>query len=142
MSSTISAEDDAPCRGGNSPAEVVAASGLPLELGNLVLGVTGKCKLWKRERTEVARELCSHFREGLETGATADSLASAFGEPERTAALITRSRKRLRPLWWRAGRQGHPARLPSGLHSLQPHSGRMAQTVRSGGSIGETVYLP
>lgn len=106
MSSTISAEDDAPCRGGNSPAEVVAASGLPLELGNLVLGVTGKCKLWKRERTEVARELCSHFREGLETGATADSLASAFGEPERTAALITRSRKRLRPLWWRAGRQG------------------------------------
>jgi hypothetical protein len=106
MSSTLSAEDDAPRRRGGSPAEVVAASGLPIELGNLVLGVTAKCKLWQRERTEVARELCSHFRDGLEAGATPDALASAFGEPERTAALITRSRKRLRPLWWRAARQG------------------------------------
>lgn len=106
MSTTLSAEDDTPRRGRGSPAEVVAASGLPPELGNLVLGVTGKCRLWQRERTDVARELCSHFREGLEAGATPDTLASAFGEPERTAALITRSRKRLRPLWWRAARQG------------------------------------
>lgn len=105
MTSTLSAEDDAPRRRGGSPAEVVAASGLPSELGALVLAVTGKCKLWKRERTEVARELCSHFREGLEAGATAQALAGAFGEPDRTAALITRSRKRLRPLWWRAARQ-------------------------------------
>lgn len=101
MNTTASAASESPRGKGHSPAEIVARSGLPPQLGELVLAVTGKCRLWKSERTDVARELCAHFRDGLEAGATPDSLAASFGDPRRTAKLITVSRKRLRPLWWR-----------------------------------------
>jgi hypothetical protein len=91
-------------RPGDSPAAVVQASELPGALASLVLGVTGKCRLWNRERVEVARELCAHFRDGLEAGAAPHALAESFGDPRRAARLITKARKRLRPWWWHATR--------------------------------------
>jgi len=100
------ASGDAPHRNTlTSPTAVVAAASLPPKLAALVLGVTGKCRLWKRERTDVARELCAHFGDGLEAGASATELAESFGDPTDSARLITRARKRLRPLWWRALRR-------------------------------------
>ncbi len=81
---------------------VVAASGLPDELGALVLGVVRGCRLWKGERAEVARELCAHFRDGLESGVAAAELAGAFGDPAVAAKLISATRRKLRPRWWRA----------------------------------------
>ncbi|HYD01731.1 MAG TPA: hypothetical protein VEB22_10940, partial [Phycisphaerales bacterium] len=86
---------------GRSPAAVVSGSGLPEALGAAVLAVTGKTRLWPWERAEVARELCAHFLDGLEAGATPRQLLEMFGDPGRTARLITRARKRNRPLAWR-----------------------------------------
>ena len=85
-----------------SAAAVVAASGLPTELGQRVLDVTGKCRLWNRERVAVAEELAGHFSDGLEAGATPAELLSGFGETKSSAKLITRAMKRKRPLWWKA----------------------------------------
>lgn len=83
-------------RGRSSPAEIVARSGLPAELQNAVLAVTGKLRLTARERTDVARELCAHFRDGLETGETPADMLVNFGDPETTARLIRRAKKRQR----------------------------------------------
>lgn len=102
---TTSAAADSPRpRAATSPAAVVQGSGLPSQLGALVLAVTGKCRLWNTERTEVARELCAHFLDGLESGATPADLSASFGDPRHAAKLITVSRRRLRPLWWRTSR--------------------------------------
>lgn len=101
---TTSAPGESPRRGTQSPTAIVASAGLPEELGNLVLRVTALCRLWKRERADVARELCAHFQDGLESGASAHELAAAFGDPATAASLITPAKKRLRPAWWRAGR--------------------------------------
>ncbi len=90
---------------GRSPTEVVRSSGLPGPLAELVLAVTGKTRLWNRERVSVARELCGHFLDGLDAGATAEELKASFGDPRRTARLITRAKKRNRPWAWRAFRK-------------------------------------
>lgn len=90
---------------GKTPAEVVKsalAAGLPAELGSAVLAVTGKTKLWNRERTDVARELCGHFFDGLEDGDMPSELLRSFGDPKRSARLITRAKRRNRPWAWRA----------------------------------------
>ncbi len=91
-------------RRATTAAAVIRDSELPERLGALVLAVTGKCRLWASERADIARELCAHFRDGLEAGASSDDLAATFGDPARAAKLITAARKRLRPLWWRASR--------------------------------------
>lgn len=88
----------------SSAAAVVHESGLPIELASIILAVTGKCRLWNAERTDVARELCAHFRDGLEAGVSASDLAASFGDPIRAARLITGARRKLRPRWWRAMR--------------------------------------
>lgn len=93
---------------GNTPAAVVqaaVASGLPGELGAAVLAVTGKTRLWNSERTEIARELCGHFFDGLEHGTPPQDLLSGFGEPAGVAKLITRAKKRNRPWAWHALRR-------------------------------------
>jgi hypothetical protein len=104
MSSAVtSAAADAPRpRKGRSPADIVHASGLPAPLAEQVLAVTGKCRLWPSERGEVARELCAHFLDGLDAGATPEDLAANFGDPAGAAALITTARRRMRPRWWQA----------------------------------------
>lgn len=104
MSATTapSPADDAPRTAARTPADVVARAGLPAELGELVLAVTGKLRLWPRERIDVARELCAHFADGLAEGRTASELASDFGQPKDAARLITRAKKRTRPWWYRS----------------------------------------
>ncbi|MFT3685903.1 MAG: hypothetical protein QM783_13445 [Phycisphaerales bacterium] len=90
---------------GRTPSEVVGAAqmrGLPMNLANAVLSVTGKTRLWNRERVDVARELCGHFFDGLEEGAMPSELLASFGDPRRAAKLITRAKKRNRPRAWRA----------------------------------------
>lgn len=107
MSTTTAtaAAGDSPRRKGATTAQgVVQESGLPARLGELVLSVTGKCRLWHGERTEVARELAAHFADGLEAGAGVEELAESFGDPRQAAKLITSTRKKLRPLWWRTSR--------------------------------------
>lgn len=102
---TAAAAGDSPRRGRpTSAASVVQQSGLPGPLGELVLSVTGQCRLWGSERTDVARELCAHFLDGLESGASPTELAASFGDPRHVARLITATRKKLRPMWWRASR--------------------------------------
>ncbi|MBX3358591.1 MAG: hypothetical protein KF745_09185 [Phycisphaeraceae bacterium] len=99
------AADDAQRRpADNSAAAIVHASTLPAPLADLVLAVTAACRLWNTERAEVARELCAHFLDGIDAGASPADLASTFGDPRRAARLITAARKRLRPLWWRTSR--------------------------------------
>lgn len=101
---TTAAAPDEPRRRAGPPAVVVQRSGLPRELADLVLAVTGQCRLWPWERTDVARELCAHFLDGLEGGAGAGALADTFGNPRAAARLITAAKKRRRPAWWRAAR--------------------------------------
>jgi len=83
-------------RGTDEPAA------LPAELSSLVESVVVRTKLWRRERAEVRRELVAHFADGLESGASASELRENFGDPKAAAKLIRRSKKRNRPLWWRA----------------------------------------
>jgi hypothetical protein len=103
-SAATSPADSPRPRAATSPAAVVHGSGLPSALGALVLAVTGNCRLWNSERTEVARELCAHFRDGLDAGATPGELSASFGDPRHAAKLITITRRKLRPLWWRTSR--------------------------------------
>ncbi len=91
-------------RAHGSAEQLVRESGLPAELQLVVLGVVGRCRLWRHERVEVARELCGHFLDGLESGAGALALAEGFGDAAVAARLISASRKRMRPAWWRAWR--------------------------------------
>ena len=87
---------------GSSPAEITRNAALPARLTSLVLAVTGKRGFWKHERTEIARELCGHFLDGLDAGRTPDQLAASFGEPAQTARLMLRAKRRNRPFAWRA----------------------------------------
>ena len=85
-----------------TPAEVIAAAALPEGLADLAMRVIRKSGLWQSERVDVARELVSHFRDGLESGASPQDLAASFGDPAHAAPLIRRAKKRCRPLPWRA----------------------------------------
>lgn len=80
------------------------ASGLAEPLASLVLRTVRRTRLWRRERVDVARELCAHFLDGLEAGQTPESLATGFGDPKSVARLIARSRRRQRPWMARAFR--------------------------------------
>lgn len=87
-----------------SPEAVVDAAGLPPSLAGVVLETTRRCRLWKYERVDVARELCAHMVDALASGSSEEVIIKEFGNPAETAALITRAKKRLRPLWWRTWR--------------------------------------
>lgn len=84
-----------------SAESIAAAVGLPAELASLVVAVAKGSRLWRSERADVARELCAHFLDGLESGASAGELRERFGDPKRAAKLIRAAKRRLRPLWWR-----------------------------------------
>lgn len=101
---TASPGGETPRRSRASAASIVADSGLPEPLGQRLLEVTGKLRLWKRERIDVAHELVSHFAEGLAKGQTAEQLLTDFGDPTHTARLISRAKRRSRPVWWKLTR--------------------------------------
>ncbi|MEQ9453356.1 MAG: hypothetical protein RLN76_02025 [Phycisphaeraceae bacterium] len=67
---------------------------LPEPCRGMVLEVTRRTRLWRRERYEVAGELIAHFGDGLEAGATAETLVERFGDVRQTARLIRRAKVR------------------------------------------------
>lgn len=77
-------------------------AGLPQRLERIVHYVTGRTRLGRMERAEVARELIAHFQDGLDAGATAEQMATSFGDPAQVARLIRRAKRRARPLLWRS----------------------------------------
>lgn len=80
----------------------IESSPLPRELRRLVLETVLRIRLWRGERRDVAEELIAHFLDGLSAGRRPGHLASEFGDPESAAVLITRARRRMRPLAWHA----------------------------------------
>lgn len=84
----------------------IAAANLPLPLSKLIYSVCRRTRLWRGEKSDVARELIAHFSDGLAAGRAADELAKDFGPVEQSARLIRRAKLRNRPLWWRSCRFG------------------------------------
>ncbi|MBX3396276.1 MAG: hypothetical protein KF841_13010 [Phycisphaerae bacterium] len=87
-------------------AENVAGSALPSALADLIERVVRGTRLWRSEKRDVRAELESHFREGLEElaseghseDAAVQILCDRFGNPDLTAKLIRRGKKRGRPM--------------------------------------------
>ncbi|MEM1329172.1 MAG: hypothetical protein AAGG07_01290 [Planctomycetota bacterium] len=71
---------------------------LPRPAEDLVRTVARKTRLLRVERADVARELASHFHEGLHSGASPEELVQSFGDPRAAATLIRRAKRRARPL--------------------------------------------
>jgi hypothetical protein len=75
---------------------VVSASGLSERVSNEVATVVRRTRLWRREKADVARELCEHFADGLAAGRSENELIGAFGDRLAAAKLIRRAKKRQR----------------------------------------------
>ncbi len=88
-------------RRGRALRGVVEGAELPGAVAELVVRVTRRTRLWRSEQRDVARELASHFREGLDAGTTEAELIAAFGEERRAARLIRRAKQRGRPAAWK-----------------------------------------
>lgn len=76
---------------------IVARAGLPPELAAVVERTARRTRLNREEKAEVVRDLVEHFREGLEHGASTESLLRDFGDPNAAAVLIRRSMLRKSP---------------------------------------------
>ncbi|MDX1566029.1 MAG: hypothetical protein R3236_11510, partial [Phycisphaeraceae bacterium] len=76
-------------------------SGLPDSIQSLVLDVTRASRLWRRERADLAVELCAHFGDGLEAGRNAEQLIADFGNLKTAVRLMRRGKMRCRPLPWK-----------------------------------------
>ncbi|MCH8824542.1 MAG: hypothetical protein IH984_13660 [Planctomycetes bacterium] len=86
--------------------KLIEESELPTELSGLVRDIVQRTHLWRGEKADVAAELISHFRDGLEFGRTSEDLARLFGDAKQAARLIRRARKRQRRLPWRIVHRG------------------------------------
>jgi hypothetical protein len=71
--------------------QIIDASAVPEESKAIVRAIVGQTRLRRSERAELARELCSHFEEGIAAGAEPGVLAMEFGDPKRAAKLIRRA---------------------------------------------------
>lgn len=83
-------------------SEVVGEAGLPRTLGDIVLRVARKTRLWQDEQIDIAHELIAHFTDGLAHGRSADELITEFGDLKQTVKLMRRAKLRNRPFLWRA----------------------------------------
>ena len=70
----------------------IAAANLPLPISRLIYTVSRRTRLWRGEKSDVARELIAHFSDGLAAGRAADELAKDFGPVEQSARLIRRAK--------------------------------------------------
>jgi hypothetical protein len=86
------------------PAAIIAAADLPAVVSDLVARVVRRTRLWRRERADVAAELCSHFAEGLAAGRSGSELIEAFGDPIVAARLIREAKRRQRSWLWHVSR--------------------------------------
>lgn len=82
--------------------QLIARSGIPVELAAIVRQVARRTRLWRAEKAEVAEELIAHFRDSIDRGARPDEVARNFGDSNLAARLIRRARRRGRPLPIRA----------------------------------------
>jgi hypothetical protein len=82
----------------------IACAALPPPVGDLVLAVVKRTRLWRLEKAEVCEELIAHFADGLDADASAEQLIESFGDARAAARLIRRAKKRQRPLTWQAAR--------------------------------------
>src|SRR4029079_7883329 len=73
---------------------------LPPELAAAVHQVVSRSRLWRSEKIDVASELIAHFQDGLEAGRTPAELLSSFGDPQASAQLIRRAKRRGRAGVW------------------------------------------
>jgi hypothetical protein len=71
--------------------QIIDASAIPEASKTIVRAIVGQTRLRRSERAELARELCSHFEEGIAAGAEPNVLAMEFGDPKRAAKLIRRA---------------------------------------------------
>lgn len=81
--------------------ELVLMDDLPSEVSTILHDVVRRTRLWSNEKRDVAKELSTHFSDGLEAGANADELVESFGDAKTAAKLIRRAKVRCRPtIWW------------------------------------------
>jgi hypothetical protein len=71
---------------------------LPTTLADVVVHVAKRTRLNRLEKSDVARELAAHFRDGLDAGRAPDELIREFGDADAAAKLIRRGKKRSRNL--------------------------------------------
>jgi hypothetical protein len=74
------------------------SAGLPGPIREVVKQTVQRTRLLRIEKSDVARELIAHFRDGLDSGADASALASSFGDTRVAARLIRRAKKRDRSI--------------------------------------------
>ena len=80
---------------------VLRESSLPSPIVEVIEKIIRRARLWRRERFDVARELITHFQEGMERGVPAALLIDQFGAVPLTSRLIRRAKLRQRPAWWK-----------------------------------------
>jgi hypothetical protein len=85
---------------------LIALAELPPELAAAVRQVVSRSRLWRAEKVDVAAELIAHFQDGLAAGRTPAQLLQSFGDPQASAQLIRRAKRRGRPAIWQAWRYG------------------------------------
>ncbi len=85
-----------------SAQRIIDRAGLGDEAHGLVSRVVRRTRLRRGEKREVARELCAHFRDGAEAGASAVDLVRAFGDERSAARLIRRAKRRNRGILWKS----------------------------------------
>ncbi len=73
---------DGQCSSGTAPAA------LPEELRTLVDSITRRTRLRRHERTDVSRELTSHFDEALAAGRSVRQAVDSFGDPKEAARRL------------------------------------------------------
>ncbi len=75
---------------------VITSFNLGETLSAVVWQIVDKTRLWRSEKVDVARELASHFREGLDAGESAQQLIENFGDRVTAVKLIRRAKLRSR----------------------------------------------
>jgi len=84
---------------------VIDLSELSDEAKGLLTKLVKRTRLWRLEKTDVARELAAHFEDALAEGLSLEEAMESFGDWKRAAKLIRRAKKRNRPLLWQAWRR-------------------------------------
>jgi len=81
---------------------MLCESNLPAAITQAIGAVVRRTRLWKLEKADLARELITHFQDGLESGAAEQELVAAFGDVRQAARLMRRAKIRARPAAWKA----------------------------------------
>ncbi len=75
----------------------IAQAELPELIPALIERVVKRTRLTKLEKSDIARELCAHFQDGIKEGTPPSTLVKDFGDERTAAKLMTRAKKRTRP---------------------------------------------